>query len=241
MTTGPVTVSLAALLVAGHALGDFALQSNGMIQRKERTGGVLVHASVVTTSQAILLTPFLAGPIVLGILVIAVSHALVDMGKIWIVRRVPSRQLEWFVLDQVIHLGVLLGVWFCLAPIVELSWASSLDPGSLTRIGVLVAAYAFNLGGMSAVVGLTLARLGLKADAEGPAIGRVIGMLERTFAVTLILLGHWEALGLLVAAKSLARFKALDQREQAEYYLVGTLVSLLGATLSALAVQAIVR
>jgi hypothetical protein len=42
----------------------------------------------------------------------------------------------------------------------------------------------------------------------------------------------------VVAAKSLARFKALEDREFAEYFLVGTLASLLLALVGGLAVKA---
>jgi hypothetical protein len=67
----------------------------------------------------------------------------------------------------------------------------------------------------------------------------VIGILERLFTLTLILMNQWAALGLLVAAKSLARFKDLEDRKLAEYYLVGTLTSLFGATVTALAARAL--
>jgi hypothetical protein len=70
------------------------------------------------------------------------------------------------------------------------------------------------------------------------ARGRAIGVLERAMALTLVLLGEYGALGLVVAAKSLARFKNLEDREFAEYFLVGTLASLLLALLGGLAVKA---
>lgn len=69
--------------------------------------------------------------------------------------------------------------------------------------------------------------------------GRMIGVLERALALTLVLLGQYAALGLIVAAKSLARFKALEDREFAEYFLIGTLASLLLAVLGGLALKAL--
>jgi hypothetical protein len=71
------------------------------------------------------------------------------------------------------------------------------------------------------------------------ARGRAIGVLERAMALTLVLLGQYGALGLVVAAKSLARFKALEDREFAEYFLVGTLASLLLALVAGLAVKGV--
>lgn len=71
--------------------------------------------------------------------------------------------------------------------------------------------------------------------------GRAIGVLERAVTLTLVLLGQYGALGLVVAAKSLARFKALENRDFAEYFLIGTLASLLLALLGGLAIRAVMR
>jgi hypothetical protein len=70
------------------------------------------------------------------------------------------------------------------------------------------------------------------AGAIDVARGRAIGALERALALTLVLLGEYGAVGWIIAAKSLARFKALEEREFAEYFLVGTLASLLLAVLA---------
>lgn len=59
--------------------------------------------------------------------------------------------------------------------------------------------------------------------------GRVIGILERAIAMTLVLAGQFGALGLIVAAKAVARFRGLEDRDFAEYFLIGTLASLLHA------------
>jgi len=79
------------------------------------------------------------------------------------------------------------------------------------------------------------------AGAIDIARGRTIGSLERAIALTLVLLGQYGALGLLVAAKSVARFKALEDREFAEYFLIGTLASLLLALAGGLGLQALLR
>ncbi len=50
-------------------------------------------------------------------------------------------------------------------------------------------------------------------------------------------MGQWAALAVVLAAKSIARFEELRDRPFAEYYLVGTLASLLVAVLTGLAVQ----
>jgi hypothetical protein len=56
-------------------------------------------------------------------------------------------------------------------------------------------------------------------------IGATIGALERLLIVTFILTGTAAAVGVVIAVKTLARFKQLDDRGFAEYYLLGTLAS----------------
>lgn len=56
-------------------------------------------------------------------------------------------------------------------------------------------------------------------------IGATIGALERILIVTFILTGTAAAVGVVIAVKTLARFKQLDDRGFAEYYLLGTLAS----------------
>ncbi len=61
-----------------------------------------------------------------------------------------------------------------------------------------------------------------------PRAGMYIGILERLFVFAFILLGRWEAIGLLIAAKSVFRFndlKEFNNRRWTEYILIGTLLS----------------
>lgn len=65
-------------------------------------------------------------------------------------------------------------------------------------------------------------------------VGATIGILERLLICVFVLTGTDAAIGFVVAAKTLARFKQLDDREFAEYYLLGTLASVAVAILTAL-------
>ncbi|HVH67342.1 MAG TPA: hypothetical protein VM716_05700 [Gemmatimonadales bacterium] len=75
------------------------------------------------------------------------------------------------------------------------------------------------------------------AGAIEVARGRAVGSLERALTLTLVLLGEYTAVGWIIAAKSLARFKQLEDREFAEYFLVGTLASFLLALLVGLGIR----
>jgi hypothetical protein len=67
---------------------------------------------------------------------------------------------------------------------------------------------------------------GAAVPTGAPArIGATIGALERLLIVAFMLTGAEAAVGFVIAAKTIARFKQLDDRGFAEYYLLGTLAS----------------
>ncbi len=67
--------------------------------------------------------------------------------------------------------------------------------------------------------------------------GRVIGALERLMTFFFVMNGAYGALGFLIAAKGMTRFKQLDDREFAEYFLIGTFLSIILAGSVALLTQ----
>jgi hypothetical protein len=69
-------------------------------------------------------------------------------------------------------------------------------------------------------------------------IGATIGALERLLIVGFVLVGAEAAVGFVIAAKTIARFKQLDDRGFAEYYLLGTLASVSVAFASAIIAKA---
>ncbi|HEY8631716.1 MAG TPA: DUF3307 domain-containing protein [Candidatus Limnocylindrales bacterium] len=69
-------------------------------------------------------------------------------------------------------------------------------------------------------------------------VGATIGVLERILIVVFVLTGSEAAVGFVVAAKTLARFRLLDDRDFAEYYLLGTLASVAVAIVSGLVARA---
>lgn len=69
-------------------------------------------------------------------------------------------------------------------------------------------------------------------------VGATIGVLERLLIVAFVLAGADAAIGFVVGAKTLARFRLLDDRDFAEYYLLGTLASVGVAVLTAIVARA---
>ena len=183
----------------------------------------------------------------IGLLLLALLHIGID----WLKPRIfanDGQTLSAFFLDQGFHLATLIA----------LSWvifnrgdarATLIPAGNLdlyVRAMVIIAGFAFNGKGGTAVVRLLLNRFPAISELLGNdrtgayAMGQMIGNLERFILYLLVLLGHWGALGFVIAAKSIARFKELDEKGFADYYLIGTLASVLVALISGVMVGLIV-
>lgn len=65
--------------------------------------------------------------------------------------------------------------------------------------------------------------------------GRIIGILERLIIFFFVTVGQFAAVGFVIAAKSIVRYRELEDRNFAEYVLIGTLLSSLLAILTGFA------
>lgn len=80
------------------------------------------------------------------------------------------------------------------------------------------------------------------SDSEDLRHGRLIGYLERLLIIFLIVQGSYEGLGFLIAAKGLIRAKEWERdRGWAEYFLVGSLLSVLCAVAIGTAIRIAIR
>jgi hypothetical protein len=92
----------------------------------------------------------------------------------------------------------------------------------LTAVGNWACRWLFRLTGL---------RGGTGDRGSAQAAGWVIGWLERLLLAIGILSRSWEIVAAVIALKTVARFKDLDQRDFAEYFLVGSLFSVIWAFL----------
>ena len=219
--------TLFALLCAGHALASvFVPVDGGSVSRARGAWHFAIRAlgplllSATAFSAAIWGAFLLAGA--------SLAHIALDRGRRRLDLRSSTHSFERAVAVQLAHLIVLYVVWNL--------WPA-IDGDSSTRVGraaAIVAVYAFNIGVGSDLVAELLRRFqpnGGEADGE-PGAGRVIGIMERLIITTLVWKGEWGAVGLVLTAKSVARFKKLEDKDFAEAYLIGTMGSLIVAMAS---------
>jgi len=57
--------------------------------------------------------------------------------------------------------------------------------------------------------------------------GRTIGVLERLLIALGLIASSWEILAAVIALKTVARYAKLDEQNNAEYFLIGSLTSIL--------------
>ena len=73
-----------------------------------------------------------------------------------------------------------------------------------------------------------------KTNLEELKAGNIIGKLERIIIAILLLNNQFGVIGFVLTAKSIARFKQMENRDFAEKYLIGTLTSFLIVLISVL-------
>lgn len=236
---GDSRMALLALLFVGHVLADFLIQSETIAtQKPSRPRALLQHGFLTLVTHVVCILPFWNLPALGGVLVLAIGHYGIDRLKAWTEVR-WGRSLTAFTLDQAAHVALILIVGGAIATLGGSAPGWVLLPerwiAPLTAWLVVAAGLVFNAKGGTIIVRLLLQRFPKvfpdeNGEDTGPyAMGRTIGVLERFLLYILVLMGQWGALGLVVAAKSIARFRELDSQTFADYYLTGTLTSILVA------------
>lgn len=212
-------------LFLAHLIGDFLLQPTRWVIHKEtnkvRSKYLYFHVLLHFAVTLILLWDLrywkIAG-------IITVSHYFIDMAKLYANPLFKNKGIPFFI-DQFLHVAVL----YCCA------YYSDLADHTLILISqidwALVTAVVFVSFPAAIIMGKLLGGLSDQIELDHkslPNAGKYIGIIERLFVLVFIILGRWEAIGLLIAAKSVFRFndlKETNNRKLTEYILIGTLVS----------------
>lgn len=212
-------------LFLAHLIGDFLLQPNKWVVHKEankvRSRYLYIHVLVHFVVAMLLLWDFDKWKLVL---IITLFHYLIDTLKLYVNPYFKNKAIPFFA-DQVLHIVVLYccsfhaNLWEQTQMLIkQLDWSLIT---SLVFVGYPASIImAKLLEGMSQQIALDHKSL--------PNAGKYIGIIERLFVLVFIILGRWEAIGLLITAKSVFRFNDLKEsnsRKLTEYILIGTLLS----------------
>ena len=234
--------SFLALYLA-HLLTDFVLQSDRMVAGKKR-GSLLAYAEhgAIHFVSAVLFLGFAIPGLVLkiGFYGFILGLTAVHLGIDWLkLRLVRSEMLEdgaaTFLTDQAIHTLTVFGTaWLITRPplwtmLAKIQWAQSAIEKPLV-VAVVYVGVIF--GGGYVIRFLTkpftkqdMSILG-ETTNEMQNAGLYIGWLERFVVLTALVLQSPATVGLILTAKSIARYPEMKSVRFAEYFLIGTLLSM---------------
>lgn len=216
---------LLKILIA-HTIADFAIQPEhwieGKLQKKHRSKYLYYHIGVHFI--ALLFALGFDWKYWLAVPVIIISHYLIDLAKIHLNGKVDVRIL--FTLDQMAHIAVILAmVNYYEALYFDLSFLQS-PAFLLLLLALLIVTFVCAIIIRQLMSTWKLEEIDQHHSLE--KAGKYIGMLERLFVFGFIALDQWQAIGFLIAAKSVFRFGDLSRandRKLTEYILIGTLLS----------------
>ncbi|HWZ96900.1 MAG TPA: DUF3307 domain-containing protein [Candidatus Dormibacteraeota bacterium] len=236
--------TLLAIYLA-HLLSDFVLQSPRLVEQKRRgkVSGYLLHGAT-HYFVTLLLVAFLVKASALSartylvLLVLVVVHLLLDAAKL----RLTASGLVYdgafaYVSDQIIHfLTIVFAAWllapgFAIGQLFALAGLARSIQTKWLAVPVVYVAIVFGGGYLIRDLTRTMAE-GLKNQSPHKTseqlqnAGLYIGWLERFLVITALLLHSPATVGLILTAKSIARYPEFKSERFAEYFLIGTLLSI---------------
>lgn len=224
------------LFLLGHILGDFYFQTDGLAKAKQTSQkALLLHCLLYAVAMVLVALPFFSRNLFLAALLLGVLHCFVDECKFLFEKKHKTGK-KMFLADQAIHLGCVFVIAFLLTgenlmlePAFWLQNAEVVSGFSSVSLIAWLTVLLINYK----PAGITISRLieGLNPEeGQEPATnaGRYIGLVERLIMLVFLVLQQFAAIGLVLTAKSIARFDRISKDQQfAEYYLLGTLLSTL--------------
>lgn len=237
------------LLLLAHIIGEFYFQSEKMLKKKEtKVKWILLHSILYWGAFLGVSILMLSKELFILGIVLSAIHMGIEFIKFGIIKLKQKKKKnglssiekrDIYVLEQIIHILCVLvvscyltyenyqittyyifKVFFDIVQISKINmlyWITILlaihKPANIT-ISHLISAYKPNKN---------TNELNFTEDYMA---GRFIGTLERIVILIFIVIGQYSAIGLVLTAKSIARYDEIAKNKiTAEYYLLGTLLS----------------
>ena len=140
----------------------------------------------------------------------------------------------WFVVDQLLHIAVIIGIAWLWRSTNEWCMPFEIQAKYIAlACAVIVCWKPANI-----LIKLMLKHYSVNTpngQDDSFNAGALIGNIERWLILLFVILQRYDAIGLLIAAKSIIRFGD-SQTQKSEYVLAGTLISIFIAVLAGLIV-----
>ena len=235
------------LMLLSHTLGDYYFQPQAMAKLKSRsTWYVLIHAGVYAAVMFLSVLLYPCRAYFNAVIIAAATHAMIDVIKQLILNHYAKLSILTvrqdrlaYLIDQVLHMTIILACAF-----LTKAWEGG-NSAALTALSeelpVVIGIDGYEL--LSIVCALLAVMKPANVFIQKVLVtekpndetrnrlryGGRIGSLERIVSVVMMYLGQYAAIALVFTAKSVVRFKDFENRDFAEYYLYGTLMSVVTA------------
>jgi hypothetical protein len=230
-------------ILVAHLLADFLLQPGSWIIersiKKVKSIYLYLHVLVVGLLTYVLLGDWTHAWLPLFIMV---THLIIDLWKSY-----QKDTTVYFTIDQLLHLLMILIGWFVYleaVPAVPLLISQLFNDLTLWA---LTMSYIFIIWPTGYFVAKATAHWRQEIEeidknelAGLSYAGKWIGRIERILILTFVIFNHYEAIGFLIAAKSIFRvngIKEKNDRKEVEYILIGTLLSFAMAIVTGLIIR----
>ena len=228
---------IVAILISVHLLADFLFQTSAYSEKKrKKLKPLLLHCFIYFIVFEIVLLPILQfkKAFLLG-MIISVLHFFINFTKNKLEKSFPQRRLQiWiFSINQLIHFFIIIVMYYILN--LENSVSNlyvKLQAYENFKIIILyISVFSIIFEPASVFIRKLFTSISSKTypkeNLEELKAGNIIGKLERIIIAILLLNNQFGVIGFVLTAKSIARFKQMENRNFAEKYLIGTLTSFL--------------
>ena len=216
-------ISLLFRFLIAHLVSDYFLQSASWASDKgiNKVKSKKLYFHILVT----FLSAWVFGWHLGAAVFIAVTHYIIDLGKIYL----KYNRFVLFILDQVLHTLMIFLAWLFVIQGWEWFGNTIYELALNPKTWAFIFAYGVISFPLSIVIDIFIYRWRSTLTEEKQhslyQAGHWIGILERILVLTFILMGQFSAMGFLIATKAILRFKDTEIK-QMEYVLIGTLMSL---------------
>ena len=242
------------VLMIGHVIGDYYLQNEKIANSKDKNFRSLIHHCIIYSGSLIILSLIFENTnAFIGSIVASLIHFAIDSGKYKLYQFektykgkgnsvlnefVNSGKL--YIVDQGLHILTLIVINSVFIININsfdgLKFAGihMLDENLILRI-ILVILLLMNPVNITFKKIFSMIKPVMEEESnftDDRSVGRLIGNLERLLIFVLLMVGQYGSIGLVFTAKSITRYnKIVEDKKFGEYYLLGTLYSLLATVL----------
>lgn len=223
------------ILLMAHFLADFTFQTTKLAQRKfDQFKYLICHAFIYAAVFIVTIFSIIKwNKAILPCVLIVCTHFFIDWIKRLVDKKFGRKSILFasFIVDQVLHVIIIAVSYYAFTLAAETTqlygyiqqWPhfNSMVIYSLTFVILWDPTAIF----IQKLFSYIIDKNSNDQEENDPQVGRIIGKLERIIISFLILCNQFGAIGFVLAAKSIARYKQLEDKNFAERYLVGTLTS----------------